>query len=107
MFVNLKSETYLLLNNKYVKSNNSIRVYGGVYLKLRNCLLCILKEYGVNNYNSFFALVKAVSPYQDDVEIYRFWNGYFPSEFFIDFVNELVTVIKYVNLKPFQNGPIN
>lgn len=99
MLVNLNQKTLLefSLNPKYIKTYTD-----GLFV-LRKAQISLVKEYGIQKYESFKKFINAVAPLEDEIEIYRFWHGYFFSEYFVLFISDLLKKIKDIDLTPFQD----
>jgi len=99
MLVNLNQKTLLdfSMNPKYIKIHTD-----GLF-ELRRAQICLIKEYGIQKYESFKKFINTVAPLEDENEIYRFWHGYFFSEYFVQFISDLLKKIKQIDLSPFQD----
>lgn len=99
MLVNLKTDSLMIFSyDSYYLKKYQDNIY-----QTRNVLIDVLKNKGITTYNSFLKLINTVAPLEDEVEIYRFWHGYFFSEYFVDFIVELTSKFYYIDLTPFQD----
>lgn len=99
MLVSLKTDSLIMFShNSYLLKKYEDNIY-----QARNLLIKLLKDKGIITYKSFLRLINSVAPLEDEVEIYRFWYGYFFSEYFVDFIMNLTGKFPYIDLTPFQH----
>lgn len=105
MLVDLKPDTLELFTHS--ANNNAFRYYCNNQFQLRNCLKSFMVNKGISTYSSFLSLIKHVAPYEDEEQVYRFWNGYYFSEYFNDFMMDLTDKLSYINISLFQDEVVN
>lgn len=96
--VQLSKDTMNLCGGKY----HLVKLFEKNSWDFRNLIIKWLARYRIMSYHSFEALVLSVFPYEDKQELYRFWNGYHPSEYIIFKVEKILDLLPNINLKPFQ-----
>ena len=100
MLVSLNTDSLILFSS----DSYLLKKYEDNLYKTRNLLIKFFKSNGIITYKSFLNMINCVAPLEDEIEIYRFWNGYFFSEYFIDFLLDLSNRIKHINLEPFKHN---
>lgn len=99
MLVNLKTDSLMIFSyDSYYLKKYQDNIY-----ETRNVLVGFIKNKGITTYDSFLKLINAVAPLEDEIEIYRFWHGYFFSEYFVDFIMDLINKFPFIDLTPFQD----
>ncbi|MBF04993.1 MAG: hypothetical protein CMP76_17085 [Flavobacterium sp.] len=102
MLVNFNNNTLALFKEcNYDKSLQE--GFERSFFRMRICVIQLYECRGIYDYQSFKKLINTVAPYEDDLEIYRFWNGWFFSEAFLDFCLNLYFLISEmkINIQPF------
>ena len=98
MLVNLKSDSVAMFSNDYsLMCKYSENIY-----KTRDWIKKFLNFNKIDSYVKFKLLINTVAPYEDDEEIYRFWYGYFFSEYFVELVYKVVSKFTLIDISPFQ-----
>ena len=108
MLVNYKKETLDLFQE--LENNPSlIRKWEKGVFRIRCYTIQLFECRGICDYESFKKMINTLSPYEDDLEIERFWNGWFFSEAFLDFCLDLFFLISEmkINITPFITKNIN
>ena len=99
MLMNFSQKTLI----DYCGNTEGLKKLSNGYFELRFALIDVIKQNGITQYQSFLNLMNAVAPFEDEAEIYRFWHGYFFSEYFVDFISELVKKFHGIDLTPFRD----
>lgn len=99
MLVNLRTDSLMLFSY----DSSLLKKYQDNIYETRNALIGFIKNKGITTYDSFLKLINTVAPLEDEIEIYRFWYGYFFSEYFVDFIMDLIGKFYFIDLSPFQD----
>lgn len=98
--VNLNKDTVMIFS----KSNELFVSYQKLMFNLRVLIVNKFKRYGINSYAAFESYVLSISPFEDQNELLRFWNGNYPSEYIIDKMQCVSSLIEYVDISKFQSN---
>ena len=99
MLINLSQKTLM----EFSSNPRLLKEYSDTKYQMRDVQKSIINDLGIKTYSSFLKFINAVAPLEDEVEIYRYWHGYFFSEYFIDFISSLLKKIETINITPFQD----
>lgn len=91
--------------NIFSKSNELYEAYQKACFNLRVLTINHFKKYGITSYVAFESFVLSLCPYEDKVELLKFWTGNFPSEFIIDKITNISMLISSVDINLFKSFP--